>query len=72
MDSGLSKLDVDFPYWYNYVIPFIHFVKVLNKIPFLILEHIENILAFFNHLYNLHGCHHLGGKTQGNSEVSGK
>ena len=30
VDSGLSKLDVDFPYWYNYVIPFIHFVKVQN------------------------------------------
>ena len=39
VDSGLSKLDVDFPYWYNYVIPFIHFVKVLDKTPFIILEH---------------------------------
>ena len=28
VDSGLSKLNVDFPYWYNYAVPSIHVIKV--------------------------------------------
>ena len=34
VDSGLSKLNVDFPNWYNYAIPFIHVVKVLDSTEF--------------------------------------
>lgn len=66
VDSGLSKLDVDFPYWYNYAIPFIHFVKVdsteffpayLNKN--LYLNIVKYFSAFCDHQHNIHGCHHF-------------
>ena len=48
VDSGLSKLNVDFPNWYNYVIPFIHVVKVLDSTEFnkLIWTKIERFLKF--------------------------